>query len=528
MNNDPSVNGGPSVRGEASVDSTGSTGSTGSTDSVDSAKDDPSVDDPSVDDGPFRDGAPAGDGGPSANDVRLGWALAASGWLTLAVYTLADANPVRVAVSGVFLLCCPGLAAVRSARPRLAAAGAPMGRLESWVMVVALSLAIDTLIIVAFYLTGGFISGWALAAVAGATTLLALPQCFPRRRRPPGGPPRAGRRDGGRTGGRHRGGSRDGHRGDHQDGHGNEHRAHDRDRGRGERRRRRAAAAGAGTAGLLLVAACAGGGASSSPSAAGDSGGAAGGTSAPGRAPADPAAPGSWHLAFQDGFDGDRLNRSNWTTCYDWNQDGCTNAGNHELEWYRPQQVTVGGGDLTLTAKRSATEGSDGTTYPWTSGMVSTGRDSWNAQPRHTFTYGYFAAAVRIPPEAGMFPAFWLLPESRTTPPELDVAEFISTTQYVQMTVHYTGPNGEDKDQWERYGPQDFPAGYHVFAVDWESDSLTWYVDGVQRYQVTDPEKIPHTAMEVLLNLAVGYPSSPPQSVDTARMTVDWVRVWQH
>jgi hypothetical protein len=34
--------------------------------------------------------------------------------------------------------------------------------------------------------------------------------------------------------------------------------------------------------------------------------------------------------------------------------------------------------------------------------------------------------------------------------------------------------------------------------------------------------------MEVLLNLAVGYPSAPPDSVDTATMQVDWVRIWQH
>ncbi|MFD8752749.1 family 16 glycosylhydrolase [Kitasatospora sp. NPDC059577] len=460
---------------------------------------------------------------PSTTDFRLGWALAASGWVALAVFALADANPVRVAVATVFLLCCPGLAAVRSARPRLAASGAPMGRLESWVMVVALSLAIDTVITVAFFLTGGFISGWALAAVAGATTLLALPLCLPRGRGPnappPGGDPRAPEPDEAGEkgdGGENDGGTNDG--GAENGGEENDDRADGRGAGAARRadRRRRRGASGAALAGLLLVAGCTAGG-----------GGGAASPSAPGSAGAGNA-PGSWHLAFQDVFDGDRLNRSNWTTCYDWNLDGCTNAGNHELEWYRPQQATVDDGRLTLTANRSATKGSDGKTYPWTSGMVSTGRDSWNAQPRHTFTYGYFAAAVRIPPEEGMFPAFWLLPESRTTPPEVDVAEFISTTQYVQMTVHFTGPNGEDKDQWERYGPQDFPADYHVFALDWESDSLTWYVDGVQRYRVTEPEKIPHVPMEVLLDLAVGYPSAPPQNVDSARMTVDWVRVWQH
>ncbi|MFJ9604823.1 family 16 glycosylhydrolase [Kitasatospora sp. NPDC101176] len=469
-------------------------------------------------------------GTSSATAARAGWALALSGWAALAVYALADADPVRVAVAGAFLLLCPGLAAVRSARPALAARGAPMDPLEYWVLAVALSLAVDTVIIVGFYLAGGLISGWALGAVAAATTLLALPQCRPRGRRPPPDGPDG---DGG-PGDRDRGGrgTRARDQGDGgTDGGGTNGNRTDGDRTDGRRRRRRrwrkrVGGAGAGAAALLLVAACAGGGPAATVTASTPPSGA--GASSPTAGPTAPAAPGAWHLAFQDDFDGTTLDHAKWATCYDWNQDGCTNAGNHELQWYLPQQVGVGDGRLTLSADRSDTRGSDGKDYPWTSGMVSTGRDSWNAQPRHTFTRGYFAAAVRIPPEAGMFPAFWLLPASRTTPPELDVAEFISTTQYVQMTVHFTGPDGNPRDQWQRWGPQDFPAGDHVFALDWESDSLTWYVDGVQRYQVTDPSKIPDEPMELLLNLAVGYPSSPPQNVSSARMTVDWVRVWQH
>jgi hypothetical protein len=33
--------------------------------------------------------------------------------------------------------------------------------------------------------------------------------------------------------------------------------------------------------------------------------------------------------------------------------------------------------------------------------------------------------------------------------------------------------------------------------------------------------------MEVILNLAVGLPYTPPPGTDSARMLVDWVRVWQ-
>lgn len=35
-------------------------------------------------------------------------------------------------------------------------------------------------------------------------------------------------------------------------------------------------------------------------------------------------------------------------------------------------------------------------------------------------------------------------------------------------------------------------------------------------------------AMELVINLAVGYLQSPPPTVDTAQFHVQWVGVWQH
>ena len=237
--------------------------------------------------------------------------------------------------------------------------------------------------------------------------------------------------------------------------------------------------------------------------------------------------PAGWRTVFHDDFDGSRLNSGRWTTCYDWNDGGCTNSGNPEQQWYLPGQVSVGDGVLTLHADRRSARGSDGRTYPWVSGMISTGRDHWDARPRHTFTYGYFEASIRISPEKTMFPGFWLMPASRYTPPELDIMEFFGTTEEVSMYTHWRDRNGVDHQKAGNYGPVDFPADYHRFGMLWEADAVTWYVDGVERFKVTEPERIPHVPMELLINLAVGVPQPPPPSVDSGRMTVDWVRVWQ-
>jgi beta-glucanase (GH16 family) len=236
---------------------------------------------------------------------------------------------------------------------------------------------------------------------------------------------------------------------------------------------------------------------------------------------------GAWSRVFHDGFTGDRLAAASWVTCYDWNNDGCTNAGNHELEWYQPGQVGVADGTLTLTALRRTTDAPGGAVYPWTSGMISTGRETKSLPPRRAFTYGFFSARIKVPSQLGMFPAFWLMPETSTTPPELDIVEFNGNEQTALMTVHWANSAGADTFSQTLYGPADFPAGFHEFAVDWEPNVITWYIDGVARRTVTDAAIIPKVPMEMLFTLAVGFPSAPPADVSKATMQIQDVQVWQ-
>ncbi|MEV7215321.1 glycoside hydrolase family 16 protein [Kitasatospora cineracea] len=422
--------------------------------------------------------------------------LAGSGWIALAATALPAADPLRVAAVTAFLLGCPGTAAVRLARPALR----PGEWWSTAVLAVAVSAALTALVTETLYLARQFTAARVVLVLAALTTALALAvrRQPPRPPRPPGDPGGAAGRGPGR--------------------------------GRGRKGRGRIWMAAA----LLTATACGGPAVGSMQDPSGPASTASTAAAVPTGLPATeppaepPDSPRPWHPALYDDFTGHGLDSANWTTCYDWNQNGCTNAGNQESEWYRPGQVTVADGALTLTATRRATTGSDGKTYPWTSGMVSTGRDNWNAQPRHTFTYGYVAAAIQAPTDAtGMFPAFWLLPAAtRGGLPEIDVAEFINSNRYVDLNLHGRTPQGQDTNAHQRYGPVDFAAGYHVFGVDWEPDSITWYVDGTPRLQVTDPAAIPDTPMELLINLAVGFEEAP--TTDTAQLHVAWVGVWQH
>lgn len=91
-------------------------------------------------------------------------------------------------------------------------------------------------------------------------------------------------------------------------------------------------------------------------------------------------------LAFEDDFDEGPLNTSLWNTCHWWDDGGCTIESNDELEWYLPSQVSVENGELRLTAERSDTRGLDGETFPYRSGMVTTGPPDDESEPKFAFT----------------------------------------------------------------------------------------------------------------------------------------------
>ncbi|NUK05616.1 DUF1616 domain-containing protein [Streptomyces lunaelactis] len=102
------------------------------------------------------------------------WGLAASGWLALAATVPPAGTPLRVFVTAVFLLVCPGLAAVQSLRPAARRSRDPAELLEAAVLSVVVSLSLSVLVAEALFLSGTFTARRALLALAVLTSLLAL------------------------------------------------------------------------------------------------------------------------------------------------------------------------------------------------------------------------------------------------------------------------------------------------------------------------------------------------------------------
>ncbi len=233
--------------------------------------------------------------------------------------------------------------------------------------------------------------------------------------------------------------------------------------------------------------------------------------------------PASMALVFSDEFDGSALDSAKWNPCYPWNKQGCTNSGNHEQEWYLPDEILVENGMLRLRARPNPVKASDGNTYPYTSGMVS-------SHGKFSITYGYFEIRARMPKGKGLWPAFWLLPQDGEWPPEIDVLELLcQDTHTVYTTLHYkTTDNPHLSSGSSIQAEADLSADFHRYGVNWTPDAITWYLDGQEIYRLK--HNIPAQPMYILANLAVGgdWPGSPDaETVFPAYFEIDYIRVYR-
>ena len=217
-----------------------------------------------------------------------------------------------------------------------------------------------------------------------------------------------------------------------------------------------------------------------------------------------------------------------------WQFDVGTGWGNAQLEYdtSRPENVALNGqGQLVIVARREEYMGSG-----FTSGRIHT-------NGRFSHRGGRFEARIQLPRGPGLWPAFWLLGANfpRVGWPacgEIDILEYRGQEPHiVHGSLHGPGFSGAHAVTG-RWDSADHPldGSFHVYAVEWEPERITWFVDDIA-YQSFGPDDLPPGGEWVfdhpfflILNLAVGgHFVGPPDSTTAfpATLVVDWVRVYE-
>lgn len=245
-----------------------------------------------------------------------------------------------------------------------------------------------------------------------------------------------------------------------------------------------------------------------------------------------------WTLVWSDEFEGPNGSRPNpaW-----WRYDlGGGGWGNKELQTYtdRTNNCRIEDGCLVIEAHQETFTGSDGITRSYTSARIKT-------QDRRWWQCGRIEARIRVPRGQGLWPAFWMLGTNFPSVGwpycgEIDVMEHIGREpSTVYGTIHGPGYSGGNAvgGRYTLPGRTALADDFHVFAVEWETNRIRWFIDDTVYFTAT-PASLPSGRPWVfdqwpfflILNVAVGgnWPGSPDATTEfPQRMQVDYVRVYQ-
>jgi len=244
-----------------------------------------------------------------------------------------------------------------------------------------------------------------------------------------------------------------------------------------------------------------------------------------------------WALVWSDEFDGPdgaMPDPAKWEM-----ETGGNGWGNQELETYtdRPVNAQQTGGNLVITARKENYKGTDKIQRNYTSARLKT-------QGKFEHAFGRVEARIKIPFGQGIWPAFWMLGDNigKVGWPacgEIDIMENIGKEpSTVHGTIHgpaYSGEKGIGSPFSLPDGKK-FADDFHVYAVEWESNEIRFYVDR-NLYATRTPSELPEGAkwvydhkFFVILNVAVGggWPGNPDKTtVLPQQMLVDYVRVYE-
>ncbi len=229
-------------------------------------------------------------------------------------------------------------------------------------------------------------------------------------------------------------------------------------------------------------------------------------------------------LFWADEFEGSGLDMEKWNFELG---DGCPELcgwGNNESQIYTDTNHRLENGHLIITARLENGR--------YTSTRITT-------KDKLEFQYGRVEARIKLPTGLGTWSAFWMLGSNIDEVGwplcgEIDIMESVGNEPGVLHTSLHTQASHGNTINTAKTTHPDLQEDYHLYACEWSSEAIRFYLDDQLVYAFAPEEKIVKTwpfdqPFYLLLNLAIGgnfNQGKIDDSIFPQEYVVDYVRVY--
>ena len=210
---------------------------------------------------------------------------------------------------------------------------------------------------------------------------------------------------------------------------------------------------------------------------------------------------------------------------------------NREAQYYRPANVSVRDGALTLEARRepvlNAAYDADGA--DWRTTTKDADYTSGSIVSREAFTYGVFEVVARLPQGTGTWPAIWTIDERSGPYREIDLVEAVGNTPGKVWSTVYAGRDLASVRHWGAETPMpDLAKAFHTYRLEWRRDVVAVSIDGREALRMNPEEARKdgvdplRASMHLRINLALGgsWGGKIDEAALPARLEVKSVKIW--
>lgn len=248
-----------------------------------------------------------------------------------------------------------------------------------------------------------------------------------------------------------------------------------------------------------------------------------------------------YELVWADEFNNDgRPDPNNWTY-----ERGFVR--NEELQWYQPENARCENGLLIIEGKREKKKNPNydaySTNWKQSREYAEYTSSSLTTAGLHSWQYGRFEMKGRIDTRPGLWPAFWTLGVEGQWPScgEIDIMEYYRGMLLANAAwaseKRWTPIWDDTRKPITEFGDPNWSDKFHIWRMDWDSESINLYVDDLLLNTVDLNETINkdgegknpfHQPQYIIVNLAIGGTAGgdPSETEFPAKYEIDYIRIY--